>query len=139
MLKKIDTLRKIFDEYILKNKLNIYTCPCCWFPTLRKRNVYDICQICNWEDDWQDFFNQNIVKWWPNWNLSLLEAKKNIYWFFDYDKILFLLKDNYNKKYILNLILDILKYEELFDDTNDKSYELLIKELENKLLKFLKE
>jgi hypothetical protein len=30
------------------------TCPCCGYPTLRSRDAYDICELCNWEDDGQD-------------------------------------------------------------------------------------
>lgn len=29
-------------------------CPACGYPTLRRRNSYDYCSLCNWEDDGQD-------------------------------------------------------------------------------------
>jgi hypothetical protein len=29
-------------------------CPACCYPTLRNRNAYDYCSLCNWEDDGQD-------------------------------------------------------------------------------------
>jgi hypothetical protein len=28
-----------------------YTCPCCGFKTLYDPFSYDICKVCNWEDD----------------------------------------------------------------------------------------
>lgn len=29
-------------------------CPACGYPTLRRRNSYDCCSLCGWEDDGQD-------------------------------------------------------------------------------------
>ena len=28
-----------------------YDCPCCHYPMLVERGGYDICRLCNWEDD----------------------------------------------------------------------------------------
>lgn len=28
-----------------------FTCPCCGFKTLDERGGYDICEVCDWEDD----------------------------------------------------------------------------------------
>src|SRR5579863_7304160 len=29
-------------------------CPCCGYPTLTDRDAYEICCLCNWEDDGQN-------------------------------------------------------------------------------------
>lgn len=67
--------RSIFDSFIKKNKLKIFTCPGCGFPALESRGGYDICAICNWEDDNQD--NEKADEIWggPNANLSLTENR----------------------------------------------------------------
>ena len=30
------------------------TCPCCGYPTLKRRDWYEICSVCRWEDDGHD-------------------------------------------------------------------------------------
>ncbi|MEA3320951.1 MAG: CPCC family cysteine-rich protein [Bacillota bacterium] len=30
------------------------TCPCCGYPPLEERGNFEICILCNWEDDGQD-------------------------------------------------------------------------------------
>lgn len=59
---------------------NIYSrfkCPCCGYPTLDERAAYDICVLCNWEDDGQDDPNADEVWGGPNAGYSLTEARKN--------------------------------------------------------------
>jgi hypothetical protein len=67
--------RKLFDNYLTENKINIYTCPGCGYPTLKERGGYEICCVCNWEDDNQD--NQEADEIWggPNAELSLTESR----------------------------------------------------------------
>ncbi|GHT87538.1 hypothetical protein AGMMS49543_23860 [Betaproteobacteria bacterium] len=52
-------------------------CPCCGYPTLPERNAYEICELCNWEDDGQDEENAEEVCGGPNSDYSLAEARKN--------------------------------------------------------------
>ncbi len=52
-------------------------CPCCGYPTLSERGIYDICELCNWEDDGQDDPYADEVWGGPNKDYSLTEARKN--------------------------------------------------------------
>ncbi|WP_253907628.1 CPCC family cysteine-rich protein [Bacillus sp. WMMC1349] len=36
-------------------------CPCCGFPTIEERRIFEICELCNWEDDGQDDPNADEV------------------------------------------------------------------------------
>jgi hypothetical protein len=60
-----------------KSQTTRYTCPCCGFPTLQVRNLYDCCTVCFWEDDGQD--DQDADKVWggPNIDYSLSDARRN--------------------------------------------------------------
>ena len=55
----------------------IYACPCCGYPTLHERGGYDICPLCNWEDDGQDDPHADEVWGGPNGAYSLTEAREN--------------------------------------------------------------
>ncbi|MGL4596824.1 MAG: CPCC family cysteine-rich protein, partial [Bacteroidia bacterium] len=48
--------RKYYNTFLPNNKTEdtICTCPSCGFPTLTGRGHYEICTICDWEDDGQD-------------------------------------------------------------------------------------
>ena len=52
-------------------------CPCCGFPTLGRRASFEICALCNWEDDGQDDHNAEEVLGGPNADYSLTEAREN--------------------------------------------------------------
>ena len=52
-------------------------CPCCVFPTLGGRGFFEICTLCNWEDDGQDEHNASEVLGGPNSDYSLSEARQN--------------------------------------------------------------
>lgn len=67
--------REIFNEYIKKNNLNLFTCPSCGYPTLTERNYYEICSICHWEDDGQDEERANEIWGGPNGTFSLTENR----------------------------------------------------------------
>lgn len=56
---------------------NYFICPCCRFPTLTERGGFDICFLCNWEDDGQDDHNADLVLGGPNQSYSLSEARQN--------------------------------------------------------------
>jgi len=70
--------RELFDAFIKNEKLTLFTCPGCGYPTLNERGGYDICAVCNWEDDRQD--NETADEIWggPNADLSLTENRIQI-------------------------------------------------------------
>ncbi|WP_425493889.1 CPCC family cysteine-rich protein [Dyella silvatica] len=35
----------------LKDEAHMYYCPCCGSKTIDEPGVYEICDVCNWEDD----------------------------------------------------------------------------------------
>lgn len=130
-LKKV---RNLFNTCITKNKINLFTCPCCWFPTIEEKNSFEICFICNWEDDWQDDNNQFEILWWPNWNLSLNDARNNISSKLNYNIIAKKI-DNKNINNIINKILEINKISNLLDNNKDLINNLNY--LKNDFLKFI--
>lgn len=56
-------------------------CPCCGFKTLTARGVFEVCEVCFWEDDGQDNHNADLVRGGPNGNLSLASARQNYHEF----------------------------------------------------------
>ena len=54
-----------------------YTCPCCGYPTLSERGGYEICRLCDWEDDGQDDPDADKVYGGPNKGYSLTAAREN--------------------------------------------------------------
>lgn len=59
-----------------------FTCPCCSYPTLSEPGGYNICLLCNWEDDGQDDPYADEVWPGPNKGYSLTQARDNFkkYW-----------------------------------------------------------
>jgi hypothetical protein len=55
----------------------MYSCPCCGYPTLHERSGYDICSLCNWEDDGQDDPYADEILGGPNGAYSLTAARQN--------------------------------------------------------------
>lgn len=72
----VDELRKS-PKYGHKKFGEYFLCPCCYFPTLSERQAFDICFLCDWEDDGQDDHNADLVLGGPNHSYSLTEARKN--------------------------------------------------------------
>jgi hypothetical protein len=71
--------REVMDKYIhIKVIPNTFTCPSCAFPTLSQRINYEICPICNWEDDGQDDLDADNLLGGPNGNLSLTDSRLKI-------------------------------------------------------------
>jgi hypothetical protein len=97
--------RLTFDNYIKESNLSLFTCPGCAYPTLAERGGYDICEVCNWEDDNQDDPKANEVWGGPNSSLSLTENRINI------GRILIHLADSLNGKINQNpkQVLEIFK------------------------------
>jgi Cysteine-rich CPCC len=54
-----------------------WLCPCCRLPTLPSRRDFEICWLCDWEDDGQDNHNADKVLGGPNRDYSLTEARLN--------------------------------------------------------------
>lgn len=54
-----------------------FICPCCGYPTLNEKASYEICILCNWEDDGQNDSNKDVVRGGPNADYSLTEAREN--------------------------------------------------------------
>ena len=54
-----------------------FRCPCCGYPTLDEKSCYEICRVCNWEDDGQDDTSADEVLGGPNGDYSLTEARNN--------------------------------------------------------------
>ena len=52
-------------------------CPCCGCKTLDERGLWEICEVCFWEDDGQDDHNADEVSSGPNGPLSLTQARAN--------------------------------------------------------------
>ena len=83
--------RRWFEEYVARSGSGVirparddfqYVCPCCGYSTLPERGGYDICCLCNWEDDGQDDPHAGEVWGGPNGRYSLTEARENFkrYW-----------------------------------------------------------
>lgn len=54
-----------------------FRCPCCGYPTLSAEAAYEICELCNWEDDDQGDVEADEVWGGPNSDYSLAEARSN--------------------------------------------------------------
>lgn len=101
--------RRFFNEYIASNKLKLYTCPGCGYPTLSERGGWEICAICNWEDDNQDDSEAHEIWGGPNANLSLTENRINIGKLLDGHRNEGLVLD---KNYAVNILKTIENFEE---------------------------
>jgi len=55
----------------------LYVCPCCGYPTLSERGTWEICTLCDWEDDGQDDPRADEVWGGPNGAYSLTQAREN--------------------------------------------------------------
>lgn len=75
VLKEFFERRKTFDQEIKKNNSTLSTCPSCGFPTIEEKGDFEICPICNWEDDTQDDPFENEIWGGVNRSLSLTESR----------------------------------------------------------------
>ncbi|TAJ10448.1 hypothetical protein DMA11_19070 [Marinilabiliaceae bacterium JC017] len=75
ILKAFYNRRLLFDNYLKKNNIKLYSCPGCGYPTLSERGGYEICSVCNWEDDGQDERQANEIWGGPNQGLTLIENR----------------------------------------------------------------
>ncbi len=58
-------------------KIKKLICPCCFSQTLSTRGRFEICEVCDWEDDGQDDADGDKVRGGPNGDLSLAKAREN--------------------------------------------------------------
>ncbi|WP_343304493.1 CPCC family cysteine-rich protein [Mesorhizobium retamae] len=52
-------------------------CPCCGFRTVDQSGAFEICPVCQWEDDGQGDSNLDVVRGGLNGDLSLQQARLN--------------------------------------------------------------
>jgi len=69
--------RSATRKYVPDSYSGLFQCPSCGYPTLAERGGYDICYLCNWEDDGQDDHNADVVMGGPNYGYSLTAAREN--------------------------------------------------------------
>lgn len=77
-LKEFSQRRKLFDTYLHTHNIKLFTCPGCGYPTLPERGGYDICMVCNWENDLQDDKEADEIWGGPNYDLSLTENRLDV-------------------------------------------------------------
>ena len=86
MSDQLEQRRQWFETYVNRIEQSVlkppqpglrYPCPCCGYLTLPERGGYDICELCNWEDDGQDDPHAHEVWGGPNGAYSLSEARAN--------------------------------------------------------------
>ena len=70
--------RKVNEAYVKSHNLSICPCPCCGLPTIHERNTYEICKVCDWEDDGQDDEDADKVSGGPNGDISLSQSRIQI-------------------------------------------------------------
>lgn len=113
-------------------------CPCCGFPTIEERRIFDICELCHWEDDGQDDPYADEIWGGPNGDYSLAEARKN------FKEHLIMYRDRRNienqtdkeieiKKSIISMFVELDKCK-----PDSSEYEALwrkIKSYENKVIR----
>jgi len=86
ILEELQQRRRAFDQLCQRlwndhvpsyESFNCCTCPVCGYPTLSERGNYDLCVLCDWEDDGQDDDEADEVWYGPNSEYSLSEARMN--------------------------------------------------------------
>jgi hypothetical protein len=75
LLRQFQERREVFDKFLKENNMGMFTCPGCGYPTLGERAGYEICSVCNWEDDGQDDVEAGEVRGGPNHGLTLIQNR----------------------------------------------------------------
>lgn len=78
--------RNLFDDYLKTHHPELFTCPGCGYPALSGRGDYEICSVCNWEDDGSDDNRKSLPDTFlvehgiggPNGGLTLTQNRLNI-------------------------------------------------------------
>ena len=63
------------EQYL--NNTKYERCPCCGYYTIKHKGSFEICYLCDWEDDGQNDSNADRITGGPNGDYSLTEARKN--------------------------------------------------------------
>ena len=82
VLADFEARRKLFDTFLATQGSIRVPCPSCGYPTIDGHGQYDICSVCQWEDDGQDDTTADEVWGGPNSDLSLTESRLRIGTFF---------------------------------------------------------
>ncbi len=77
VLEEFYTFRNNMENFVRNNNLESHCCPCCGYPTLEEKGGYEICVICNWEDEDQDGESADEIWGGANGSTSLTEARYN--------------------------------------------------------------
>ena len=102
-------------------------CPCCGYPTLEKRARFEICILCDWEDDGQDEPYSDEVWEGPNGDYSLTEARMNFKKHFIMYRDFQQTKEEMEEKNSLMILFDKLsEYEQ-----SSSEYSILIEQIED--------
>lgn len=78
ILNDFQARRNLFDNFLSQHSIKLFTCAGCGYPTLTEREGYEICRVCNWEDDGQDDKEADEIWGGPNYELSLTENRLRI-------------------------------------------------------------
>jgi hypothetical protein len=105
-----------------------YLCPCCGYPTLSVRGSFEICGVCDWEDDGQNDGNANETLGGPNGDYSLTEARSNFQNFATMYRPSDPRFSRFNKEK-LKEIIDL--YEQSFQSKNSSQIKLLFDRAES--------
>lgn len=147
--------RKLSDNLLIiikKNKIKLKyntVCPCCGFIGLSD-NPYDICILCNWENDGQDDPNADEIWGGPNHDYSLTQARNNFLKYFVMytpDNNLTIGEDSKLEKQAKQKIID--SYEKMFNLSEvrllkkeafilNKYFKILYKEMNRKIVEYEK-
>lgn len=66
--------RNTFNNYLEERGLELFTCPCCAYPTLTEKSGHEICPVCYWQADGQDDEEADEVWEGPS-DFSLTESR----------------------------------------------------------------
>ncbi len=77
-------------KIIQEKETNLFTCPCCGYKTLKEEppGTFEICRICNWEDDDLQFDDPDSTEG-ANNGLSLRDWQKDFYEVGENEKLIF--------------------------------------------------
>jgi uncharacterized Zn finger protein (UPF0148 family) len=75
VLEEFEVRRSKINQYLRMYKVLRFTCPACAFPTLLDQGGFEVCAVCDWEDDGQDDEDADDILGGPNGKLSLTEYR----------------------------------------------------------------
>jgi hypothetical protein len=116
------------EEYTSENgeKVKLWECPCCGYPTLTQLDHYEICYLCDWEDDGQEDDDADRVRGGPNSDYSLTEARENFKKYLNMYRPHDGREDVFDNKTINSIKMQIIK---LFKEINKNNREETIQKI----------